>query len=194
MTSSPQLLIAIVGILVLAGCERYEPHGTLLDPPMSTADFALVGEDGPVAKSDLEGQIVVMFFGFTACPDVCPDTMARLGRAMKTLDLAIADQIQVVLVSVDPERDSPAEIGRYARVFDDRFLGLSGSSEQIATVAAGYGIYFQAVPYEDQPGYTVDHTAATLVLNRQGETVLIWPFGTDAEEMASDLEYVVRRY
>jgi protein SCO1 len=177
-------------LLPLAACDRYEPHGTLIEP-MAVPDFTLVSADGEVRKSDFEGQLVVIFFGFTACPDVCPDTMGRLARAVRMLDPREAEQIQVLLVSVDPERDGPAEIDRYASRFDERFRGLTGSREQIATVASGYGIFFEETPLEGG-GYTVDHSAYTIVLNRQGETVLIWRYGLDAEDLADDLRYLIR--
>jgi protein SCO1 len=178
--------------LLLTGCTRYEPHGTLLDPPMNAPEFVLTSADGAVAKSDFQGQLVVLSFGFTRCPDVCPDTVSRLARAVRQLDPEQAQQVQVVVVSVDPWRDSPERIHTYAQAFHPTFVGVSGTPEEIAAVAAGYGIFFERAEL-DSGDYTVDHTAATTVLNRRGETVLIWPYGTDADAIADDLRFLLRR-
>lgn len=184
---------AIVILVLIAGCRPYEPHGTLIDPPMEVPSFTLMGDGGEVHREDFEGRLVVMFFGFTTCPDVCPDTMARIARAVEELDEREAAEVEVVLVSVDPERDPPDRIAQYARTFDTGFVGLTGTSEQIDRVAAGYGIYHARVEYEDRDGYTVDHTAHILVLDRTGRTVLIWSPGTESEAMAADLRFLIRR-
>jgi protein SCO1 len=186
-------LAPLLAVLALAACNNYAPHGTLLDPPMEAPDFELESADGALAKDDLAGQLVVLFFGFTHCPDVCPDTMARLARAMRELDERQQEQIQVVLVSVDPERDSPDKLQQYAGAFHPSFIGATARQEEIDRIASGYGIYQVRVPLEGEEGYTIDHTAAVLVLNRRGETVLIWSYGTTSEEMASDLAFLLRR-
>lgn len=187
------LALALVLAMALAACgPRHEPAGTLLDPPMQAPDFTLESVDGPVTKADFEGQLTVLFFGFTACPDVCPDTLARLRQARAQLPPAQAEQVQVVFISVDPERDTPRRAMDYARAFDPSFVGLTGSPEQIAAVAAGYGIYYGRADLGDGD-YTIDHTASTLVLDRNGNTVLIWPYGTDHEAMAADLRFLLRR-
>jgi protein SCO1 len=186
-------LAALAALLVLAGCrERYEPHGTYLDPPMEVPGFTLTSAEGPVSRDDLQGNVVVMFFGFAACPDVCPDTMSRLRQALSMLTPEEARQVRVLLVSVDPERDTPEAIGRYASVFGEQFTGLTGTPEEIAQVTARYGIFHERTALEGG-GYTVDHTAATTVLNRRGETVLIWSYGTAPEAMAEDLRFLLRR-
>lgn len=184
--------ILLLACLALAACQPPATHGTLIDPPMAAPDFTLLSDQGEVSKSDLQGRIAVLFFGFTHCPDICPDTMVRLRHAMAELRPHEAEQVQVVMISVDPERDDPATVGRYARSFDERFLGLTGAPEVIARVASGYGIYQRKVPMGDED-YTVDHTAALTVLNRQGETVLIWRYGLAPEEMAADLRLLLRR-
>jgi protein SCO1 len=193
MASASGWPVALAAVLVLGGCrERYEPHGTYLDPPMEVPGFTLTSADGPVARDDLRGNVVVLFFGFAACPDVCPDTMNRVRQALARLEPEEARQVRVLLVSVDPERDTPEAIGRYASVFGEQFTGLTGTPEQIAQVTAHYGIFHEQRAL-DTGGYTVDHTAATTVLNRQGETVLIWSYGTEPEAMADDLRFLLRR-
>lgn len=184
----------LLAVLVLAaGCsDPYEPHGTLLEPPLAAPDFELVSAEGPVAKSDFEGQIVVLSFGFAACPDVCPDTMRRIARALEILEPEEARQVQVLLVSVDPRRDDAALISRYAAVFDPTFIGLRGEPAEIDRVASDYNIHRAEVELPGG-GHTVDHTSAVTVLDRRGQRVLIWSYGTAPEAMAEDLRFLIRR-
>ena len=159
---------------------------TVLSPPMQAAEFALESADGPVTLHDLRGRHVVLFFGYSFCPDVCPLTMQRLDRALDLLE-EDADRVQVVMITVDPERDTPARMRQYVSQFDPSFLGLSGTEEAVHKVATDYGIFHAKVEREDGGPYTMDHTATVLVLNDTGELVLLWPHGMEAETMATDL-------
>ena len=167
-------------------------HGTYIEPPLPASDFELVSAGGAVRKSDYAGRFVVLFFGYTMCPDVCPTTMSRLRRAIELLE-GDADEVQVLMVSVDPERDTPENVSSYARAFNRVFVGLTGTTEQIDRVAADYGIFHARAEGSIDTGYLVDHTAAVMVLDRDGNTRLIWSFETTPEEMASDLRYLVSR-
>lgn len=186
------LLAFCVVALGASGCEPPETHGTRIDPPMEAPDFILMSDQGEVSRSDLEGRFTIVFFGFTQCPDICPDTMVRLRHALADLSPREAEQVQVVLVSLDPERDDPTTVAAYARTFGDRFIGVTGDSETIAALAADYGIYHRKVSLGDD-NYTVDHTAFVTVLNRQAERVLIWRYGLAPDEMASDLRFLLSR-
>lgn len=190
----PTLLLAALALGLAACADSYEPHGTLLDPPMEVPPFELVSDRGTVSTADLSGRLVILSFAFTACPDVCPDNLSRYARALRLLDEGEAERVEVVMISVDPERDTPERVGTYVRAFDERFIGLTGDPITIAQMSAGYGIMAMQVPGEQYPdGYTVDHTASTLVLDQNGQTVLIWGYGTDPEAMASDLRFLLRR-
>jgi protein SCO1 len=170
-----------------------ELHGTLLDPPLPAAQFDLrsSGPD-PVGPQNFRGKVVVLFFGFTACPDVCPLTMQRLAAAMHELGERAGD-VQVILVSVDPERDTPAEVDEYARRFHPSFVGVTGTEEELRATASSYGIFFARNESGSAAGYTVDHSASTLVLDRTGQLRMIWPFDTTGEQFAGDLRYLLRR-
>lgn len=198
-----RFVIAALAIMILAtaaalalGSRLGQPaelHGTLLDPPLPAAEFVLATAGGETAgPQDFRGQLVVLFFGFTNCPDVCPMTMHRLATAMEQLGDR-ADQVQVILVSVDPERDPPDVIDGYARRFDPRFMGVTGTDEELRAVTSAYGIFYARTEVEGETGYTVDHSASTLVLDRNGDLRLIWPFDTEPEAMAHDLRYLIRR-
>jgi protein SCO1/2 len=129
--------------------------------------FTLTGSDGaPFASSRLAGRPFAIFFGFTHCPDVCPTTLARLARLRKALGKG-EDSFAIVFVTVDPERDKPADMGRYSALFGTPVIGLTGSLAAIERVKRQYGIYSKKVP---QPGgdYSVDHTATVLLFDRAG--------------------------
>lgn len=130
--------------------------------------FTLVGADGrPFSGSRLAGKPYAIFFGFTHCPDVCPTTLARLVKLRG--ELARGDEaFNIVFVSVDPKRDGPKEVGAYSAAFDAPVIALTGSPAQIEQVKKQYGIYSQEVP-DGSGGYTVDHTASTLLFDRNGE-------------------------
>ncbi len=140
-------------------------------PPASQVSFGgpftLVDSKGqPFASSKLAGRPYAMFFGFTHCPDVCPTTLARLVRLRR--ELSHDDRaFQILFVTVDPERDGPAEVGRYTELFGAPVIGLTGSPAQIAQVKKQFGIFSEKVGRDDT--YTVDHTAAVLLFDKQGQ-------------------------
>lgn len=129
--------------------------------------FTLVDSKGqPFASSKLAGRPYAMFFGFTHCPDVCPTTLARLVRLRR--QLAAGDSaFQIVFVTVDPERDGPAEVGRYTELFGAPVIGLTGSAAQIGQVKKQFGIFSEKAGTGD--AYTVDHTAAVLLFDKDGQ-------------------------
>lgn len=184
-----------LGLAVLiTGCPapRPELHGTLLESAMPVPDFALTSADGPVVKSDFHGRFTALVFGFTHCPVICPTTLARLARSMEDLGPE-AREIQVVMITVDPERDTPQRMKEYTGAFAPEFVGLTGGTEEIAEVAAAFGI-FHTVSSEPAPtggGYLVDHTTSVTVLDREGRARLLWAFGTETEHMTSDLRQLI---
>ncbi len=183
------LLGLLVGAVVVMATAR-EPvtwNGTHISPPMPAAELTLESADGTVSVSDFRGRAVALFFGYTSCPDVCPTTLLRLRSAMAALGEARSD-VQVVFISVDPERDTPARASAYAEAVDSGFVGLSGTPEQIAEVASRYGIYYAKAEGSEATGYLVDHSATITVLNRDGRVELLWSPTVTAEQMAEDLE------
>lgn len=186
----------VAGALVIAWAaliflRPYSFHGTVIQSPNPSPDFTLASASGPVSLSDFRGRVVVLYFGYTFCPDVCPTTMADLARAMRDLGTKAKD-VQVILVSVDPARDTPENLQKYVTSFDPTFIGITGSEEDVATAAALYGVYFAKHEGSEASGYLIDHTASVMVLNREGRLKLVLPFGTPAEAIASDLAEVLR--
>jgi protein SCO1/2 len=129
--------------------------------------FTLTAPDGSrVTDRSLKGRPFALFFGFTRCPDVCPTTLARLAKLRAAMGRD-GEPLQIVFVSVDPEADRPADVGRYIALFQTPIVGLTGTPEEIAAIAEAYGIYYAKVP-QDGGNYTVDHTATVFLMDREG--------------------------
>lgn len=186
------LLSAAVGVVVARSLLAPAPEltGTLIDPPMEAEDFTLTSRDGPVSLSDFRGKTVVLFFGYTYCPDVCPLTLARLAQAVESMGEA-GEEVQVVMVSVDPERDTPERVGRYAANFHPSFLGLTGDPDEIARVASAFGIYHEQDDPDELGDYLVSHSATVTVLGPEGRIRMLWPYDVPPEALATDLRYLV---
>ena len=138
---------------------------------------------------DFRGKAVVLFFGFTHCPDICPTTLAEIAGAVKTLG-ADAERVQVLMVSVDPERDTNESLAKYMTAFDPRFLGLRGDLEATRKVAQEFKIYFEKRKQGD--GYTVDHSAQSYVIDPQGKLRLLVRHDRIAQDLAHDLRMLLR--
>ena len=166
-------LWVVVGLAAIAGMVIALRPPAALSPPIQQpmtevgGPFTLVAADGtPFSSSRLKGKPFAMFFGFTHCPDVCPTTLARLAKLRRALGTG-DDAFAIVFVSVDPERDTPAEMGRYAAQFGSPIVALTGSVAQINQVKRAYGIYSGKVP-QVGGGYSVDHSAAVFLMDRDG--------------------------
>jgi protein SCO1/2 len=161
--------VALFAFLALRPTER-APQPQLITAETFGGPFTLVGSDGkPFSSTKLAGKPHAMFFGFTHCPDVCPTTLARLVRLRQQLGSG-ERPFEIVFVTVDPERDRPAEVGKYADLFDSPVIGLTGAPARIAQVKKQYGIFSQKVPSAGGD-YSVDHTATVLLFDRNGKFV-----------------------
>lgn len=175
---------AALGVAWLA--LRPEPASRTVEMPLTSigGPFTLVGADGrPFSSARLAGKPYAIFFGFTHCPDVCPTALARLARLRRQLGQG-DDAFQIVFVSVDPERDGPAEVGAYAKLFDTPVIGLTGTAAQIEQVKKQFAVFSAKAP---QPGgdYSVDHTAAVFLMDRGGKFVAtLTPEENDAVALA----------
>ncbi len=158
---------AVFAYLMLKPVPQAQPQGEALSLASLGGPFTLTGSDGkPFTSSSLSGKPYGIFFGFTHCPDVCPTTLARMVKLRNELG-AGERPFEIVFVTVDPERDGPAEVGKYAELFNSPVIGLTGTPAQITQVKKHFGIYSRKVP--DQSGsYSVDHTATVLLFDRNG--------------------------
>jgi protein SCO1/2 len=194
------LLLVLAAFAVLAGMSLSRwvdetpagPSAATAYPPRPLPAFELVDHRGePFTRADLEGHWSVLFFGLTHCHDVCPLTLAVLANALEHApgEAPIAD---VVLVSVDPERDTPERLARYVAGFDQDFTGVTGTPEAIGDLAVEVGVAYGRSPVDAAGNYTVDHTAALFVVNPDGELTAVFTPPLDAAAIRSDLE-VLRR-
>jgi len=186
--------IAAAALLVLAGCGRPEaPVFKLTD--VTGASFGksleLTDHNGqPRTLADFKGKVVTLFFGFTHCPDVCPTTMVEMANVMKELGPDAA-RVQVLFVTVDPERDTAEVLRRYVPAFHPSFLGLRGSAEETAKVAKEFKIHFQKQKLASG-GYTVDHSAGTYILDGEGRLRLFAQYGTGAPALLHDIRQLLK--
>ena len=170
----------------------YSYHGMVMQSTEPPGDFTLIDHNGHrMHLSDYEGKWVILYYGYTFCPDVCPTTMMQLGRMMPLLGKKAKD-VQVFMITVDPERDTPERLKEYVTYFHPDFIGLTGTPEEIADAAAPFGIYYKKKEVEGASDYLMDHTASVTVLDPEGRVRLIWPYGTTAEEMAEDLLHLMK--
>jgi protein SCO1/2 len=185
----------VVTLGLAAGVYFFRPHtfhGTVIQSPEPSFDFTLTGSDGDVSLSDFRGKLALVYFGYTFCPDICPATLANVGEALRDLG-SKADDVQVIMVSLDPERDTPEKLAEYVGQFHPSFIGVTGTKEQLDEVASLYGIFYEKNESAGASGYLIDHTATLLVLDREGYLKLVFPFGVTADEIADDLRYMLRQ-
>lgn len=157
-----------------------------------SADFELLDLNGkPVRKADFAGKVLVLFFGFTQCPDVCPTTLQNMASVMQALGTD-ADKVAVVFVTLDPARDTPELLKAYVPQFNPSFTALTGSDEQIAAAAKGLRIFYQKVEGKTPTSYTFDHTASSYVIDAKGTLRLLVRHAAPAEDIASDLRELIR--
>lgn len=154
-------------------------------------DFALPDFNGKMRSlSDFKGKAVVVFFGYTQCPDVCPTTMAEMATVMQQLG-PLADKVQVLFITLDPERDTPELLAKYVPAFDPRFLGLVGDKAATDKVAKEFKVFYQKVPGKEPGSYTMDHTAGSYVFDPQGRIRLFVRHGQGAEAIVHDLKLLL---
>jgi len=176
-------------VVALAGC--YAEHPKFKSTDIAGVDWgkeiALTGHDGkPRTLADFRGKVVVLSFGFTHCPDVCPTTLASIAQALKELRRG-ASRVQVLFMTLDPERDTPAVLAQYVPAFDPGFLGLYGSSEAIARTAKDFKIFYEKRKGATADSYSVDHSAQSYVFDRKGRLRLFVKHERIAADLAHDL-------
>lgn len=153
--------------------------------------FSLNDHTGkPVTLESYKGKVVVLFFGFTHCPDVCPTTMAEMSAVMKELG-PDADKVQVLFATLDPERDTKELLSQYVPGFDPRFVGLYGTPEQVAATAKEFKVFYQKVPGKTPDSYTIDHTAGSYVFDKTGKLRLFLRHGGGPAPIVHDLKLLV---
>ncbi|CAB3683767.1 SCO family protein [Achromobacter dolens] len=183
-------LLSALALLPLAGCGPDAPKLNGMDlTSMPTGDFQLRDTEGRQRQlADYRGKTVMLFFGFTQCPDICPTALTR-ALEIKNLLGADAKKVQVLFITVDPERDTPDILQAYMQAFDPAFVGLRGDAEQTRAAAQSFKVFYQKVPTGSS--YTMDHTALTYVIDAEGKLRVALRHQQSAEECAADLRTVI---
>jgi protein SCO1/2 len=179
--------------LLLAACAPEKPSFKSVDVTGAEfgREFALTDHTGKARTlADFKGKVVAVFFGFTRCPDVCPTTLAEM-KLVKERLAADGDKLQVLFVTVDPERDTPELLAKYVPAFDPTFLGLRGDAEATARTAKEFKVFYQKSPGSSPDNYSMDHTAATFIYDPQGRLRLFAKHGMGADALTQDIRLLL---
>ncbi len=192
--SRRRLLVAATGALALAACSESPQSFRSID--ITGADYAtgfsLTDQNGQKRTlADFKGKAVVVFFGFTQCPDVCPTSLTELAEAKRLLG-PDGDRLQGIFISVDPERDTPDVMKQYVANFDPSFLALHATPVELEALAKSFKLYYKKVPGRTPTSYTMDHSAGSYVYDPQGRIRLYHRYGSGAQALADDLKILLK--
>lgn len=183
------LLLAFVGWRMLAAPYSYQ--GSILKTPVPAPDIELGDQDGNLFRlSEQRGKVVLIAFGYTNCPDVCPTTLAQFKQIKSGLG-SDADSVRFVFITVDPERDTPERLGLYLGSFDPDFTGLSGNRSDLEPIWQKYGVFQQKQAADSSGNYTVDHTSRIYAIDMVGNYRLTYPYDMDASAIVEDVQHLV---
>ena len=188
------LLVGVVaaGVFLFAKPDSF--RGTTYAEPYPVApEIQLTRAAGTDFRlSEMRGRVVALFFGYTSCPDICPTTMAELNQALEKLGTQAA-RVQVLFVTVDPQRDTPERVQEYVNHFNADFIGLSGSESDLAGVWNEYGVFREIVDGSSAAGYLVNHTARVTLIDQEGNLRVSFPFDTPVDDVVHDLDLLLRQ-
>lgn len=197
---SEKILAAVAGLLaiLIAGLFFFwEPE--LPERPLpqavkpSAGDFTLQSANGPVSLKDYRGRLVLVYFGYTYCPDICPTSLALTSEALRRLTPEEQARVASIFISVDPERDTPARLKEYVEFFHPGLVGLTGSKEALAEAAFRYGVFFARQKLDSAGnGYVIDHTADTYVIGADGQLLDKIPHATPPDQVVTKLRQYLK--
>lgn len=187
-----KVFITLVMVFALAACKPAPEtpvfQATDITGAAFARDFKLIDHNGQTRTlASFKGKIVAIFFGYTHCPDVCPTTLSDFAAALKQLG-PLADQVQVLFVTVDPQRDKPELLKQYVPAFDPRFLGMTTDEASLKALAKEYKVVYQKTSVKGADNYLIDHSAGTYVYDAEGRLRLLVPYGSSADLIARDLK------
>jgi protein SCO1/2 len=186
----------VMGLVIVFGAwylaqRNYRYQGSLIDPPVSAADFELVDQSGGTFRlSNQKGKILLIFFGYTHCPDVCPVTLSKYSMIKSQLEKQAAN-VEFLFITVDPERDTVEQIHSYLGNIDPGFVGLTGTRSELESVWKDYGVYQQSQAADANGNYVVDHTSRVYLVDGQGNWRLTYPFEAETSAIISDLRHLL---
>lgn len=183
------LILLAVMLSVLLAAVLWLPSGS----GRPRLDFALESADGPVKLEDFRGKAVLVYFGYTYCPDVCPTALVGHAAALRQLRPEELARVSAIFVSVDPERDRPDRLKTYASFFHPSIIGATASSDEMARIAHRWGVFYARQPADADGRYTVDHSSESFVLDGQGNLVARLPHASPPEMIAGELRRALRQ-
>jgi len=190
----PIFLLLAVSLLMFAGCSSYEYNGTVYDPPMPAAEVTGTNWDGSEFRmSDLQGKVALVFFGYTSCPDICPLTLANMTQVYTLLGDK-AEDVAVVFISVDPDRDTPEQLAQYIPAFNNAFYGVYIPEPALDQTKQDYFVYAEKnYPKDSQSSldYLIDHTGWIYAIDRKGDMRLVFEHDAPPDEIAADVEHLL---
>lgn len=179
-------------LLLLAGCSGQEWNSTDITGVMPDLDFTLIEESGnEVTAEEYDDKATLLFFGFTHCPDVCPLTLARLASELRQLSEQEREQIQVLFVSVDPDRDTPELLADYTSAFGPEFIGLTGTQAQLREITRRFRVTYSYAEPDEYGSYDVSHSSAVFGFNADGEAAILMRDDLAPEEQLSDIRQLI---
>jgi protein SCO1 len=185
------LVLGLAAVMIFALTRPYHFRGSLIDPPFPAPDFTLPSQKGDFTLSSQRGSLVLIFFGYTNCPDVCPATLSEMKEISQRLGKD-AGRVKFVFITVDPGRDSVERTGQYVSNFSPDFYGLSGSEAQLDPVWKAYGVY-RSLGDTSQSNYPVEHSAQQYLIDSSGNLRLTYSFGTPVDDILSDARYLIKQ-
>lgn len=186
-------LVAIATLFLtaaVAGCANSDPHYTLknISGLVSPLEFQLTNQDGQaVTAADYQNDLVVLYFGYTECPDECPTTLTMLANALRTLGPQSAERVRILFVTVDPHRDTTAVLKRYVNNFGPQFVGLRPDQDELTALSKRYRIAYHYEKPDKDGNYEVDHSSAIFIFDRRGRARLLALSDNTSQQVASDL-------
>lgn len=189
------IITAVIGLTTLVEFvfrKPYSFHGTVINPPLPVTDFTLQTANNEVfSLSDQKGKIVLLFFGYTSCPDVCPVTLATFKQVYDNLG-EDSQKVRFVMITADPDRDTPDKVAEYVMRFNSEFIGLSGDMTALDSIWKELGVFIEKQESGSAAGYLVSHTASVYVLDQNGGVFMTFPYGTGATEIADDIRQILK--
>ena len=189
------LMTAAIALTVLVEFffrRPYSFHGTVITPPLPVTDFSLqTANNEKFRLTDQKGKIVLLFFGYTSCPDVCPVTLATFKQVYEKLG-DDAQKVRFVMITADPDRDTPEIVSAYTARFNPEFIGLSGDITKLELIWKELGVFVEKQDSGSAAGYLVSHTASVYVLDQNGSLFMTFPYGTTATAMTDDIVQMLK--
>lgn len=187
------LLVGMAAALTFLFTRTPSYRGTSFSEPYPVAgEIALKKADGQIFRlSDEKGKVILLYFGYTSCPDVCPATLAEMAQVLKKIGTD-ASRVQVLFVTVDPKRDTPEKMQEYASRFDPTFIGLTGTMDELQPIWDAYSIYREETDSTSALGTIVNHTARSYLIDPQGDLRLSYAYGTPIDDIVHDVKLVLK--